>query len=244
LPETAAAGDTLPLRLYWRVMNPLSEAAVFSVGLGDTGVSAEAQVPQDTPVGHVIHTYVDLHLPPDIQAGDYPLLLTVPTENAPVGLGQVSLTNRSRQFTAPAVAQAKEIAFGEDIRLLGVDEPAEIPASPGQTITVTLVWQALSTPPGDLVRFVHMLGPDGKPLAQEDSLPCAGACRAPSWLPGEVFVEQARLTLPAGLAPGQYPLAVGWYDAATLQRLPVSGATTPEPVENVAVLPTKIVVGH
>jgi hypothetical protein len=96
---------------------------------------------------------------------------------------------------------------------LGVDGPIEIPASPGQTITVTLAWRALSTPPQDLVRFVHMLGHDGKPLAQEDALPCGGACNAPSWLPGEVLIEQARLKIPETLAPGQYSLAAGWYDA-------------------------------
>jgi hypothetical protein len=127
---------------------------------------------------------------------------------------------------------------------LGVDEPGEIPAVPGQAITVTLVWQALNTPPGDLVRFLHMLGSDGKPLAQEDSLPCAGACRAPSWLPGEVFVEQARLTVPAGLAAGQYALAVGWYDATTFQRLPVGEAATPDTAEDVAVLPNVVDVDH
>jgi len=247
LPETAAAGQTLSTRLYWRVTNPRPEPAAFIVKLGDTAVSAEAQVPRNTPVGPIIHTYVDLPLPPDIPAGDYQLLLTTATPSAdptPINLGKVSVTNRPRRFSAPAIAQTKEVTFGEAVRLLGVNEAAEIPARPGQTITVTLVWQALSTPPRDLVRFVHMLGVDGKPLAQADSLPCSGACRSPSWLPGEVLVEQARLTIPDGLAAGQYSLAAGWYDATTFQRLPVSEATTLDTVENVAVLPTKIVVAH
>jgi 4-amino-4-deoxy-L-arabinose transferase-like glycosyltransferase len=251
-PETTAAGQTLSLRLFWRATKPLSEPAVFRVRLGDMEASAEAQVPQNTPVGHIVHTYVDLHLPPDIPAGDYSLLLTTATpelhmnsvENASIELGQVSVTNRARQFSAPAIAQTRGVTFGDTVRLLGVDEPVEIPASPGQTITVTLVWQALNTPPRDLVRFVHMLGPDGKPLAQEDSLPCAGACRAPSWLPGEVLVEQAHLTIPAGLVAGQYPLAAGWYDATTFQRLPIRDATSPNAAEDVAVLPAKIVVSH
>jgi hypothetical protein len=187
---------------------------------------------------------VDLHLPPDISAGEYPLLLTAPAENAPMTLGQVSLANRPRQFGAPAIAQVREITFGDTVRLLGVDEPAKIPASPGQTITVTLVWQALGTPPRDLVRFVHMLGPDSKPLAQEDSVPCAGACSALSWLPGEILVDQARLTIPAGLAAGQYRLAAGWYDATTFQRIPIGDATRPDTAEDVAILPSEIVVSH
>ena len=71
-----------------------------------------------------------------------------------------------------------------------------IPVVAGQPITVTLAWRALSTPSRDLVRFLHVLGPDGRPVAQEDSQPCAGACPAPSWLPGEVLVDQARLDDP------------------------------------------------
>jgi 4-amino-4-deoxy-L-arabinose transferase-like glycosyltransferase len=243
-PETAAAGQALSLRLYWRVTSPLSEPAVFRVGLGDTNVTAEAQIPQDAPVGQVLHAYVDLQLPPDIPAGDYPLQLTSSSEAAPVDLGQVSLTNRPRKFSAPAITQAQEITFGDSVRLLGIDEPAELPASPGETITVTLVWQALNRPPRDLVRFVHMLGPDGKPLAQEDSAPCAGACGAATWIPGEVIVEQVPLTIPAGLAAGRYPLAAGWYDATTFQRLPARDAAKPGGAEDIAVLPTEIVVSY
>ena len=102
---------------------------------------------------------------------------------------------------------------------------ATIPVIAGQPITMTLAWRALNTPPRDLVRFLHVLGPDGRPVAQEDSPPCAGACPAPSWLPGEVLVDQARLTIPADLPAGTYPLAVGWYDAETFRRLPVKGGS-------------------
>jgi hypothetical protein len=94
------------------------------------------------------------------------------------------------------------------------------------------------------VRFVHMLGPDGKPLAQEDSAPCAGACGAATWIPGEVIVEQVPLTIPAGLAAGRYPLAAGWYDATTFQRLPARDAAKPGGAEDIAVLPTEIVVSY
>jgi hypothetical protein len=245
LPETAAAGQTLSFRLYWRVLHPLAEPAAFTVGLQDMAASAETVVPQNTPAGQIIHTYVDLHLPPDVPAGDHRLLLTPATgaETAPVDLGQVSVTNRPRQFNAPAIAQPMQVIFGDAVSLLGLDGVPEISTKPGEAITVTLVWQALSTP-RDLVRFVHLLGPDGKPLAQEDTVPCAGGCSAPSWLPGEVLVDQARLTIPDGLAPGKYPLVAGWYDAATFQRLPVRGEPAAEAAEATAVLPTEIVVGQ
>jgi len=121
---------------------------------------------------------------------------------------------------------------------------AMIPVAAGQPITVTLAWRVLNTPPRDLVRFLHVLGPDGRPVAQEDSLPCAGACPAPSWLPGEVLADQVRLTIPPDLPAGTYPLAVGWYDAETFRRLPVRGmaAAGQTSATDMALLPVKLVV--
>lgn len=87
------------------------------------------------------------------------------------------------------------------------------------------------------MRFIHVLGADGRPVTQEDSPPCTGAYPATSWLPGEVLIEQARLILPAELATGTYRLAVGWYDATTFQWLPVKTAV---PEESVVVLRTKL----
>jgi hypothetical protein len=59
-----------------------------------------------------------------------------------------------------------------------------------------------------------------------------------------VFVEQARLLIPDGLAAGQYRLGVGWYDATTFRRLPVSDATNPDAAEDMALLPTVVAVDH
>jgi hypothetical protein len=128
--------------------------------------------------------------------------------------------------------------------LLGVDAPGgSLEAVPGQAITLTLAWQALETPQVDLVRFVHLLGPDGRPVAQSDSAPCEGACPAPSWLPGEVLVEQVRLAIPENLAAGSYPLAVGWYGAATLQRLTASDGAGKWTDGDLVTLPVRLVVG-
>ena len=172
----------------------------------------------------MIHTYADLRLPPDVPAGSYDLLLTAPDEKTPVPLGQISVANRPRQFAAPAMPVAHEVTFGDAVQLLGLDDPStEIPVTAGQPITVTLAWRALNTPSRDLVRFLHVLGPDGRPVAQEDSQPCAGACPAPSWLPGEIMADKTHVTIPADLPAGTYPLAIGWYDAETFRRLPVKG---------------------
>jgi hypothetical protein len=94
----------------------------------------------------------------------------------------------------------------------------------GATISVPLVWQALGTSDRPLVRFVHLLGAEGRPLAQADGVPCGGECPADSWVVGEVLRDGVSLVLAPDTPPGEYTLAVGWYDGETLQRLDVQEA--------------------
>ncbi len=128
--------------------------------------------------------------------------------------------------------------------LTGVaDTLPAITVAPGETITVTLVWRALATPEGELVRFVHALGSDGKPVAQMDSAPCEGQCPAPSWREGEYLTDVVRISIPADAAPGDYPLAAGWFDAATGVRLPAYDAADARLPDDVLPLPVRVVIG-
>jgi hypothetical protein len=65
--------------------------------------------------------------------------------------------------------------------------------------------------------FVHLLSEDGALVSQLDRQP-AGYPTS-DWRPGEVVVDTLAVPLPAGLAPGDYRLATGFYDLATLERL-------------------------
>ena len=55
-------------------------------------------------------------------------------------------------------------------------------------------------------------------------MPGDGAFPTTSWVEGEVLTDTYRITLPVGLAPGQYTLIVGMYDPKTGARLPVTTA--------------------
>ena len=109
-------------------------------------------------------------------------------------------------------------------------------------MTLTLVWRVVDTPSGDLVRFVHLVQSDGHPMAQEDKVSCAGECPASTWRRDEVLTDEASLVLPADLASGSYSLAVGWYDAATLQRLPAKDANGQRLQNDSFILPLNVVV--
>jgi 4-amino-4-deoxy-L-arabinose transferase-like glycosyltransferase len=90
---------------------------------------------------------------------------------------------------------------------------------PGKEIGVRLTWLSLRSTETSYRAFVH-LGED--PVwAQQDEDP---ACRLPMplWRAGQRTLGQFRLSIPATIPPGPYPLTVGLYDPATMQRLPVT----------------------
>jgi hypothetical protein len=153
------------------------------------------------------------------------------------------IAGRPRQFEAPRLSMPLSATFGDAVRLLGLNMPAgQVQVRAGQPVTVSLAWQPLRSPAGDLSRFVHVLGPDRRPVAQRDGPPCEGNCPSPSWLPGEVLVDQVRVDIPSDLAPGVYSLAVGWYDAATRGRLSAVDASGTQAGDDLLALPVRIEV--
>ena len=127
-----------------------------------------------------------------------------------------------------AAAQSRHrYHLGESIELLGhrVDTGASENdfIQPGQTITVTLYWQALEPVIEDYTVFVHLLDEVGQVRGQNDGTPVGGRYPTQSWLPRQVIEDETALTLAPDLPSGEYQIAVGMYDLETGQRLPVEG---------------------
>jgi mannosyltransferase len=95
-------------------------------------------------------------------------------------------------------------------------------ARPGDTLLVTLEWQATAAMPIDYTVFTQLWDASGQVAAQLDSQPASGTRPTSGWQPGETVVDRKALLLPADLPPGSYTLQVGLYDLATLQRLTLS----------------------
>ncbi|CAN5727944.1 hypothetical protein BH10CHL1_BH10CHL1_39310 [soil metagenome] len=112
------------------------------------------------------------------------------------------------------------VDLGGQITLLGVSLPAAQPLKPGATLPVTLDWQAGQALTTDYTSFVHLLGPDGKLVAQQDKQPQISFLATHLWQPQQTMRETYTLSLPADAQPGRYQLLAGLYDAAG-QRLPV-----------------------
>lgn len=224
LPEQAAPGQALALRLFWRLDRALGEEGARLAVRGqdvDGGAAAAVWLPA-AQAGAVVRSFADISLPAELPTGRYDVALDVSGQE--FLLGKLEVAGRPHLMDGPPAQTPADAGFGGLVRLVGVDAPATLRAAPGEAVVLPLFWQAEQTPAMPLVRFVHLLGAEEAPLAQQDSAPCEGACPAPGWLPGERLVDVATLLLPDDLPPGSYALAVGWYDAGTLQRLPVEGA--------------------
>lgn len=140
----------------------------------------------------------------------------------------------ARDTALPEPAKAAGVTFGEAIRLegytLGVTELAA-----GETLDVSLYWQALIEPGRDWTLAFGLLDGQGQVAAQADGPPAAYPTSA--WIAGVPFVDERALPLPPGLRLGTYRLYVGWYDPAQGDHLPARGEGTagdlfflPEPV--------------
>jgi hypothetical protein len=90
----------------------------------------------------------------------------------------------------------------------------------GGEVAVRLVWQAQDWLATDYTAFVHAVGPDGVLVTQMDKPPLGGFLPTSTWVPGQPVADTFALPLPPDAPTGIYTLYTGFYDAATLARLP------------------------
>jgi predicted Ser/Thr protein kinase len=145
-----------------------------------------------------------------------------------------------------------ELGAGETLTLTlsgGTDEPVtleanlnnmvflesvELPSdrfSPGQTIPLVLRWRGLQPISESYAVFVHLLGPGGGLIDQDDHEPREGDISRPTsnWTPGVIVPDLHSVAIPSNAASGVYQLRTGMYmPSAGNQRLPVldAGSTT------------------
>jgi len=93
--------------------------------------------------------------------------------------------------------------------------------APGDTLLLTLYWQALQPINRRYTVFTHLLDADEKILAQMDSEPQGGGLPTDRWAVGQTVQDNYALVVPPGTEPGPYVLEVGMYLLETLDRLPV-----------------------
>jgi hypothetical protein len=233
-PVTAPqVGQTLPLTLYWHTpqtpaLDPVAELWVECQNAGIVSrlpISAPDSAWQPGQIERADH---DLLIAPraedgrPLESGRCTLYLGIAAkgEAQTIVLQTFPVTVPERIFDLPPDATL----LGEglaDLVALAAFTLDERPPTPGQPIHLTLYWQPRQTTATSYIAFVQLLGPDGRPIAQEDRVPANGRRPTTGWLPGEIVPDEYTLTLPADASPGVYQLIAGLYDGRSGERLPL-----------------------
>lgn len=123
-----------------------------------------------------------------------------------------------RRFDPPPMQHTLNVEFDDTIRLLGYDL-----REPGEAFDLTLYWQSMTRTPVSYKVFVHLLDAGEQIRGQQDSLPVSGDWPTTCWFAGEVIVDSYAIPVAPDAPPGDYTLAVGLYQEAAMERLPVGG---------------------
>jgi hypothetical protein len=110
--------------------------------------------------------------------------------------------------------------FGNQIRLRSYAYASRA-LRPGDTVRLTLEWEAVTTIDEPYKVFVHVLGPQGLPIAQQDNEPVNGTYPTTRWQRGERISDPYVFPLPDDLPPGEYQVEVGLYRPGDFSRLPI-----------------------
>ncbi|MBN1582537.1 MAG: hypothetical protein JXA89_17645 [Anaerolineae bacterium] len=234
------AGDQIDVTLFWQAIKCMDRD--YQVQLELVSDEGRFAVADGLPLGRDTHPTTAwekdeivrsphrLRIPAAIEAGDYTLSATVIDEQdtaaaGPLSLAEITIKPTSRQMTIPGdIEHVTNIDLGNQgtrlktVRLLGYDlAEADLPI--GNTLSVTLYWQALEEMETSYKVFVQLLGPDGI-LTQADATPANWTRPTTGWIAGEVIVDTYALDVPKGAGPN-CQLIVGLYDEQSLQRLAV-----------------------
>ncbi len=217
LPQAVEQGASLPVTAHWWAAEATQPLSLTWSLRGAQTQTVSATLP-GLPQGGYVSTQPRLSTPASLPPGQYELTVAVGEGGSYTHPAPVEVQARARQTEVPPLEIPVEADFCGLFRLWGYDLAQE-----GETVRLKLHWGSLAETEVDYKFFVHLLDPAGNIVTQHDGMPQAYTYPTSLWAPGEVVGDQVSLSL-AGLAPGSYRLALGWYDEARGTRLEVAPA--------------------
>nr|NIO67670.1 hypothetical protein [Anaerolineae bacterium] len=230
-------GDSLYLMLFWQALADMGEDYSLTVALVDedgkvVGEERFSPLVRAYPTsrwvaGEVWRGQYDFTVPIEAQPGQARLQIGLVDEaGRPLGesvsLASLEIQATERVFTVPETQYPSGANLGDLVTLVGADlDRATV--EPGETLHLTLYWQARTTMSKSYTVFTHLLDADSRIWAQQDGIPASGARPTTGWVPGEVIRDEVQLAVDPQAPPGDYVIEVGLYDAGdpALPRLSV-----------------------
>jgi uncharacterized membrane protein len=125
-------------------------------------------------------------------------------------------------FKPPRPEHGLDAVFGRQLHLEGYDLSSSS-AAPGDTLSLSLYWQAVEPISRDYTAFTQLLSTEDEIVGQHDRRLGGDFYPTSRWTVGELVRETYALTIQPDTPPGRYRLVAGAYLPPTGPRLPVEG---------------------
>lgn len=256
--DTVRPANQLSVQLFWKVLAPMNEDYIVFVHLVNSAGTLSAQL--DSPRG-VTNQTTRYWKPGDVLSDTYQVNIPV-TAYAPddvtvrVGLYlpdgqrlQVSSANGQPMGDFVELAQVKllpepgvlphstEVNFGNQMVLLGYNLNKRV-IQPGETLSVTLDWQAYVPLARDYDVFMQLTNLQGEIMAANDGAPYTRPRQTSRWQMGEVMQEVRPLHVPADISPGIYNIEMGVFGDEG--RLPIITDESGPPSEKLTLIQVRV----
>lgn len=229
--ETAVTqNSTLNLHLRWGSQSRLSNDYLVCFTLRDsthtprqrTCRPISAAYPTSRwPANELFDAHYQFALSPYLPSDSYQLTAEV-TPNTPISLVSFPLNIRSRTFSNNS---RRPICLSWDGRIALYNYTIIQPNN--NTLAVQFIWQSQKRMTTSYTLFVHLVNKQtGKIVTQTDTFPDNGSYPTTWWERGELIPDTISLPM-SHVPPGIYQIRLGWYDAASGKRLPITMLTCP-----------------
>ena len=126
------------------------------------------------------------------------------------------------RFARPPIQHAMEANLGNRVKLLGYTLDTET-VKAGESLTLTLYWQAIAPMETSYTVFTHVTDEGGAIKGQKDERPVEGTHLTTHWRSGEIVADPYEIVIGPQVPPGRYTIEVGMYQWESGQRLEVIG---------------------
>jgi 4-amino-4-deoxy-L-arabinose transferase-like glycosyltransferase len=230
----------IDVTLRWRKTGDVTDAAprlrLIQADRVWNGVASDL-LERDYPIGQWVEneTVID-RMKIDYPPVRGPIALQIGQGDQWTTLATLQLDESRIEFDPPSIQHVQSAQFGDFAQLLGYDLKSEA-LSATRPLDLNLYWRAMNTAPitTSYTVFTQILAPDGHLVAQDDAPPNPPTTQ---WVPGQIVTDRHAIKVVDPAYRGPATLISGWYNSATIERVPVQGGgdyvtlTMPVRVEN------------
>ncbi len=231
LPETSViAGDYLhftvdlavhePFDRDWSLFVHLVSPEGIILAQRDVYPGSGSLTTSDLAIGRAWKNEIAVLIPPttyapqtaEVRLGWYHLpsgeRMTLENGGEMLSLGEVEIHPKLSVLNVP---NPQNMNFGSVIELAGYDL-STLAAYPGETLELTLYWQALQPIAQDYVVFANVIDPATfTKYAESNAMPVQWTRPTSTWATGEIIIDTHTLTIREDAVPGVYPIELGLY---------------------------------